>query len=516
METRSRTKTSSGLNHVLSGCKPVSSPYRSEKICKVNLILYPYKVKLEIGGQNLQPHCSCNDAKILFVMTTDMPGYVDSTLGLLGHIKSRLNQGDHLHLLDVSSHLTLYSSRNAMGFSPVLNYVSDQSNFQLRKVDNRQQAKRQGVHSFSSEVDSYLHSFLLDDRIKGNLLAKALRRRASKASRFVYTKVSTLLEGEHFCSAIVLNGRDPLGAATKLAAQNNSVAIFFWEHSPENKIYLCSHPPQDYFSYEKELTTFSPSPIQVKDAENWFLERTELRSPSNPYSIGWSEAVGSMRSREIDFCIFTSSQDEFWALGDLFPKKLYKDFYEEVAKVLRSQENDKLHFVLRLHPNTLSKSVSYAVRDAKKALGLRKEFPGLRVIWPHEKTNSYDLMRASRCVLVENSTVGVEAAWLEVPVRYLGPSIYVGLSSAMLYRQNNGTVDLDDYKLARNRELAINDVSLLRSHMRIEYEPRLMVGWDWQSTIRSISGPWTIVFLLLRALNPRINKLFFSTLSLLR
>ena len=442
-----------------------------------------------------------------------MPGYVDGTLGLLESIRLRINQSGELHLLDFSDLLQLYSSKNLRGRSPILDYVDEQSNFQVRKIVNQQNVHYHPHPDLKIGMSSYLHSFFLSDKIKGNFLERALGRRVEKSSQHVYNLVSRLLTEEHFCSTLVLNGRDSLGAATRLAARDNSVAIFFWEHSPEHKIYLCDHPPQDYFSYRKELQFFEPTPDQVKDAEKWLVDRTELKSSDNPYSKGWSDNDSSVGSKKIDFCIFTSSQDEFWSLGDLIPEKKYGDFYDEVVGLLNTHNSNNLNFALRIHPNTLNKSVSYALRNARKALALKKKFPNLKMIWPNEKINSYDLIRASRCVLVENSTIGAEAAWLGVPVRYLAPSLYVGLSSETLYSKEEGFISVDDSKLNLNRQLAVKDVALLRSHMKIEYEPKLMFGWKWYRSISSISGPWTLLFLLLRTLSVPFNRLIFGALS---
>lgn len=474
-------------------------------------------MKLEIQGHNLQANCSCLKAKILFVLTTDMPGYVDSTLGLLGHLEARMTEESEMHIIDVSNFLPLYSSKKSNGFSPILNFINLNKKFHLRTVSPGTNRMNFPKPELVNGIHSYLYSFFMSNRISGGLLAKAQSNRVTKATHSVYDIVSKLLKDEHFCSSVVLNGRDSISAATRVAAQDNSVQIFFWEHSPEHKIYFCNHPPQDYFSYKRELESFIPSSEQIKDAETWLDQRTELLSSDNQYSHGWKSAQIDSEKKEIDLCIFTSSQDEFWALGELMPKKDYEDFYSQIIKVLSRREQKDEHLVIRMHPNTVNKSVIYAIREARKARRLKRKFTNLRIVWPHQRINSYDLVRSAHHVLVENSTLGVEAAWLGVPVTYLRESNYVGLSSRTLYRRTPRNNEIDvSMTVEHNKKVALADVALIRSHYQLCYETNENLRWTKLSLLKSVASKWTIVFLAIRLLNPRFNKLIFCVASRIR
>ena len=86
---------------------------------------------------------------------------------------------------------------------------------------------------------------------------------------------------------------------------------------------------------------------------------------------------------------------------------------------------DTLLEVVRLHPETLfifrahpdearpgkASRESVAMWFEQKAAGL----PNVAFIAPQERISSYDLVRASKCILVYNSTISLEAALLGVP-----------------------------------------------------------------------------------------------------
>ena len=443
-----------------------------------------------------------------------MPGYVDSTVGILGHLGRQMNRKSQLHIVDFSNLLPLYTSKKKGRYSPILDYANTNEKFRLRNITPETDSVIFSKPELAEGVRSHLFSFFLTDLIGGGLFATAQLNRISKATQSAYDTIANMLTEEHFCSCVVLNGRNSVAAATRIAAQDNSVKIFFWEHSPEHKIYFCDHPPQDYFAYKRELGFFTPSPEQLKDAEKWLNQRTELLSSHNTYSKGWKTGLIHSQEKKIDLCIFTSSQDEVWALGDLVPKRDYEDFYSEISELLSKREQREGSLVMRMHPNTLNKSVLYVLREAKKARKLRNKFSALEIIWPHQNVNSYDLIRSSHHVLVEHSTIGVEAAWLGVPVSHLSVSNYVGLSSQTKFsaksknHEANSSMTVEDLKTT-----ALVDVALRRSHYQLAYGRHQNQRWTRLSALKSIASNWTILFLAIRFLNPRINKLILATAS---
>ena len=56
------------------------------------------------------------------------------------------------------------------------------------------------------------------------------------------------------------------------------------------------------------------------------------------------------------------------------------------------------------------------MREVKAIDGLAKNHPGLHVHWHNETTNSYDLVNNADLVVVERSTIGLEASLMGKPV----------------------------------------------------------------------------------------------------
>jgi hypothetical protein len=79
-------------------------------------------------------------------------------------------------------------------------------------------------------------------------------------------------------------------------------------------------------------------------------------------------------------------------------------------------EKEGVNLVLRLHPNLGSKSRLYFQREMEQALSLRKAHPTVTIHWHNDPINSYDLVSRAHYVIVERSTIGLEASVMGKPV----------------------------------------------------------------------------------------------------
>jgi len=79
-------------------------------------------------------------------------------------------------------------------------------------------------------------------------------------------------------------------------------------------------------------------------------------------------------------------------------------------------EEKGVTLVLRLHPNLGSKSREYFLRETEEVLALKAKHPGLTIHWHNQPANSYDLIRTATYVIVERSTIGLEASVMGKPV----------------------------------------------------------------------------------------------------
>lgn len=121
--------------------------------------------------------------------------------------------------------------------------------------------------------------------------------------------------------------------------------------------------------------------------------------------------------------------------------------------------------VIKEHPASIG---SYSYSGIKSILNLYKHF---NIV--HPKTNSYDIINNSKCVITINSKVGVEAALQRKSVITLGPTFY---------RNKGLTVDvsdLTDLPEALNKSLAGNniDTNLIREFLARVYR------WSWKGEL---------------------------------
>lgn len=99
------------------------------------------------------------------------------------------------------------------------------------------------------------------------------------------------------------------------------------------------------------------------------------------------------------------------------------EWLEEVIEVVRV--NPEIVFVIRAHPDEIrpGKSSRESVADWIKNQGI-DELPNLVFIPAEETLSSYELIKLSKFVMVYNSSIGLEASLLGVPVLCAGKARY--------------------------------------------------------------------------------------------
>ncbi len=135
---------------------------------------------------------------------------------------------------------------------------------------------------------------------------------------------------------------------------------------------------------------------------------------------------------------FTSSEDEFAAIGESWQNPLYESQLDGLQRIVRDLIREDLHLYVRMHPNL--KGV-----ENEQTRGLRNlDAANLTVIPADHPVSTYTLMQQADTVLTFGSTAGIEAV-------YWGkPSVLAGIA---FYRELGGT-----YNPSHHQEL----VQLLR------------------------------------------------------
>ncbi len=121
---------------------------------------------------------------------------------------------------------------------------------------------------------------------------------------------------------------------------------------------------------------------------------------------------------------FSSSDDEFVSVGDMFRFTTWENQYQAVSDLINICTKDQnIQLFVRLHPHLRDKSRE----DQQRWLALGDIF-GVTVVSFDSEIDTYALIERSDIVVTAGSTVGIEAVYWGRPSITLGPSYYSELN----------------------------------------------------------------------------------------
>lgn len=134
--------------------------------------------------------------------------------------------------------------------------------------------------------------------------------------------------------------------------------------------------------------------------------------------------------------VFTSSEDEFRAIGDEWAGGIYGDQLNGVRRLASDPRlrDARIRLVVRLHPRMAA--FGGALWAPYRAI------EGIHVIPPGDNVDSYTILDASEKVLSFGSTMGIEATYWGRPSILLGPTLYSGLDACYAPQSHDEVVSL--------------------------------------------------------------------------
>lgn len=125
-------------------------------------------------------------------------------------------------------------------------------------------------------------------------------------------------------------------------------------------------------------------------------------------------------SKKRNFVFFSSSEDEFYAIGQEWENlKIFKDQIEAIEKISEICKKDSnIHIYLRVHPNLMHLPYKYA--KFPSACGLSN----VTVIPAESSISTYSLLHNCEKCITAGSTIGAEATYWGVPSVLVGPCRY--------------------------------------------------------------------------------------------
>ncbi|SDR69724.1 hypothetical protein [Gramella sp. MAR_2010_147] len=126
--------------------------------------------------------------------------------------------------------------------------------------------------------------------------------------------------------------------------------------------------------------------------------------------------------------LYTSSDDEFAAIGDEFSNPYFKDQNEGIFYVAKlfNEKFPEQNLIVRIHPNFAGVKFEYA----KKINSLKNTYKNVHLVEPESKVDSYALMDIAEKIITFGSSITTEATYWEKPVIMLGRSFFSGMGIA--------------------------------------------------------------------------------------
>lgn len=154
--------------------------------------------------------------------------------------------------------------------------------------------------------------------------------------------------------------------------------------------------------------------------------------------------------------VFTSSEDEYAAIGDEWVSPIYSSELTGVLAMVEamssvcSRLDRRAHLYVRVHPNLSGV-------DNRQTRGLRTlEGASVTVIEPGSPVSTYALLRAAATVITFGSTTGIEATYWGIPSILAGMSFYRDLGATYNPASHDALVSLMGTCLTpREREPAL-------------------------------------------------------------
>ena len=399
----------------------------------------------------MEDSCQCDNSSILIVHTHDYFLFQNPLGAVIEHCRIKYGEGAKILVADFTSITSEYSfgkHQRTVQHTRPLEFHEKERHVKVLSFSSHAPRLEEPIHTREQSIHSELHSFFLSDSIPKNLLAKLYERRLRKIYDSVYSHIIELCKNQHFCAGYSLNGRHPPGAAAAAAMLSSGVRRFFWELGEgKNAAYICDHEPQNHAAILREFETLEVTDAERAQARKWVTARASSKSPresTNSLRSPWpfpQESRESEDKEKRDIVFFSSSKDEFWSLGSLFPSKIWQSQYEGLSSLLSVLGDEIGSLTVRLHPNLKNKSLRLVIDEICEVRDLLETYSA-QIIWPHDRVNSYDLAFKSDLVVVANSTIGPELALMGKKVIHLENSVYAATAKASLYSPNVSASDL--------------------------------------------------------------------------
>jgi hypothetical protein len=237
---------------------------------------------------------------------------------------------------------------------------------------------------------------------------------------WLYRLTQELIRRERFDIVILFNGRFAPVRAIRRACEALGTRYFIHERGSSTDKYAlfdCAtpHQPSSYRAWVDAWWAYADGP--ERNAGDFLMKRRRGIA-TNWYSFTRNQKPGIVqpRSHRKRITFFTSSEDEFAAIGDeLRSDTPFCDQVTAIRSIGAMCRARGYELIIRFHPNTAASAISL-MKVAREATPF--------VIEPWGSADSYALADSSDVVFSQNSTIAIEAAATGKLAYFTGRSIY--------------------------------------------------------------------------------------------
>ncbi|NEP27147.1 hypothetical protein [Moorena sp. SIO3I6] len=274
-------------------------------------------------------------------------------------------------------------------------------------------------------------------------------QRLLRCSAIVYEKARALILKYNPQKIIGFNGRQASVKGIFEAAKQLGVEVQYCERGITHYRYeLLEKPPHDFAYLREQIKIYwQEAGMDREELGHTFYQNRrqgEGIGSTNFTSEQQKDLVPRQTANHRQIVYYSSSDDEWAAVGDLAKHPIFKNQKEAVKSVITWVSNRMdCYLTIRVHPHLQKKSLED--RNWWNSLTGKN----VQVIPPDSKVDSYALIDWADVVVTYGSTIGVEAAYWGKASVLLGESLYSGLGCVYQPRS-----EAEVYQLLENDALA--------------------------------------------------------------
>lgn len=427
----------------------------------------------------------------LIYVPSNEPTYLDIATDIVEELLASKSKVTVLLLANPSAFNDFYSSEILLKFNrinPIHHFcermiklgveIVNEDIFAKSEFDSELLFKNE---TFLTSLDSSLITLFADSGPFTQKRHLKARRNLENVSLKVFgATLNCLARDANITRMLVPNGRHADQKASILAALSygSRISVRYYEKGfTPGKYYLGEVSLHDRISMQDQIRN-SYDPAYAPAAKKWFEDR-QFQVSQNEFIFNWDKKSNhnEISSTQKTAVFFNSSADEFVSLGPSWNDSDWKSQWEAFGEVAEYLLSRKYNITFRLHPNGINKSRREKHRDKKALKHFSRTYPKIRIYEPKSKVDSYKLIGGSNLIVVWNSTVGLEAAFLGKPLIHLNASEWDLSIPTLAVRRKRDLSGFENRLPSPNSDLPISFVSgrmhmdkvVISNHFRIMF-----------------------------------------------